>query len=55
MLINVREYRMGNNKMDNPEKVVTLGTHDEEKQTKNTIIHAPSYKQPEVKTNRTSF
>ena len=42
MLINVREYRMGNQKMDNPEKLVTLGTHDDEKQNKNTIRHDPS-------------
>ncbi len=27
---------MGHSKMDNPEKVATLGTQDEEKQNKNT-------------------
>ena len=31
-LVNVREYRR-----DNPEKLLTLGTQDEEKQSKNTI------------------
>ena len=58
--------------MDNPEKLATQGTQDEDKQKKkhNTINvghnytqintnnvnkHEPSYKQLEVKTNRTSF
>jgi hypothetical protein len=30
--INVREYRRGNQKLDNPEKLETYGTQDEEKQ-----------------------
>jgi hypothetical protein len=34
--INVREYRRGNQKLDNPEKLETYGTQDEEKQNKNT-------------------
>ena len=59
-------------KHDNPEKLVTKGTQDKEKQNKNTtqyvlnntickqtqitkIRHGPSYKQLEVKTNRTAF
>ena len=29
-------------KMDNPEKLAPLGTHDDEKQNKNTIRHDPS-------------
>ena len=41
--------------MDNPEKLATLGIHDEEKQIKNTIRHEPSYKQLGLKTNRTSL
>jgi hypothetical protein len=32
--INVREYRKGQSKMDNPEKPATWGTQDEEKKTK---------------------
>jgi hypothetical protein len=52
--------------MDNPEKLATYGTQDEEKQ-QNTIQHnmswtqimqirhEPSYKQLEVKTNRKSL
>jgi hypothetical protein len=35
---NVREYRRGNQKMDNPEKLPTLGTQDEDKQNKNTFF-----------------
>jgi len=34
--INVREYRRGNKKMDNPEKLATWGTQDDEKQSKHT-------------------
>jgi hypothetical protein len=58
--------------MDNPEKLATQVTQDEEQQHKNTtqyvlditirketqitqIRHESSYKQLEVKTNRTSF
>jgi hypothetical protein len=41
--------------MDNPEKLATLGIHDEEKQIKNTIRHELSYKQLGLKTNRPSF
>ena len=58
--------------MDNPVKLATKGTQDEDKQNKNTTQyvldttirkqtqityarHEPSYKQLEVKTNRTSF
>jgi hypothetical protein len=39
MEINVREHRRGNYKMDNPEKLATLGTQDEvqTKQKQNTI------------------
>jgi hypothetical protein len=29
--INAREYRRGNKKMDNPEKLATYGKQDEEK------------------------
>ena len=59
--------------MDNPDKLATLGTQDEEKHNNNTtyyvldttmrkktpqilyIRHEPSYKQLNVKTNRTSI
>jgi hypothetical protein len=54
--------------MDNPEKLATQGTQDEDKQNKNTtqyalgttitnkhIRHELSCKQLEVKTNQTSF
>jgi len=54
--------------MDNPEKLTTWGTQDEEKHnticvlhhytqtnTNNINKHEPSYKQLEVKTKRTSF
>jgi hypothetical protein len=34
--INVREYRRGYETMNNPEKLATYGTQDEEKQNKNT-------------------
>jgi hypothetical protein len=54
--------------MDNSRKLVTLGTQDEDKHSKDTteyvldttmrkqtqIRHEPYYKQQEVKTNRTS-
>jgi hypothetical protein len=36
LCINVREYRSGNQQMDNPENLATYGTQDEEKQNKNT-------------------
>ena len=35
-LINVTEYRSGNQKKDNPEKLTTQDTEDEAKQSKNT-------------------
>jgi hypothetical protein len=31
--INVREYRRGNEKKENPEKLATYGTQDEDKQS----------------------
>ena len=34
--INIREYRRGKSKMDNPEKLVTKGKQDREKQKINT-------------------
>jgi hypothetical protein len=34
-LINVTEYRSGNQKKDNPEKLTAQGTEDEAKQSKN--------------------
>ena len=44
--INVREYRKGQSKMDNPEKPATWGTQDEEKKTKkNTICVGYHYSQ----------
>ena len=44
---NVREYRKGNKKMDNPEKLATQGTQDKEKQNKkhNTICVGHHYTQ----------
>ena len=36
MLINIREYRRGNENKDNPEKLAKQGTYYEEKQFKNT-------------------
>ena len=36
ILIKVREYRRCNKEKDNPEKLATKGTQDEEKQSKNT-------------------
>jgi len=66
-----RSTERGNKKMDNPEKLATQVTQDEEQQHKNTTqyvldttirketqitqIRHESYKQLEVKTNRTSF
>ena len=41
--INVREYRRGNKKMDNPEKLATEGTQDETKQKHNTICVGHHY------------
>ena len=38
MQINVKEYRRGNHKMDNLEKLATYGTQGKEKQNKDTTI-----------------
>ena len=49
--INVREYRMGNQKMDSSEKLATQGTQDEEKQNKNTtqyVLGTTMRKQAEI-------
>ena len=67
--INVREYRNGNQKMTIKRNWQHMCIQDEGKQNKNTICvghyytntqtndvnNEPSYKQLEVKTNRTSF
>jgi CHASE3 domain sensor protein len=37
--IYVNEYRRANNKMDNPEKLTTLATQDEDKQNKTKTQH----------------
>ena len=37
ILIKVREYRRCNKEKDNPEKLATKGTQDEEKQNKNNL------------------
>jgi hypothetical protein len=50
--INVREYRRGSQKLDNPEKLETYGTQDEEKQNKNTIqyvLNITMRKQTQIK------
>ena len=43
--INVREYRRGNKKKDNPEKLVTYtsSTQDEENQTNNITQHVVDF------------
>ena len=43
--INVREYRRGNQKKDNPEKLVTYtsSTQDEENQTNNITQHVVDF------------
>jgi hypothetical protein len=67
----INENTEGTIKKDNPEKLATQSTQDEEKKKKTTqyvldttigkqtqimlIRHEPSYKQLEVKTNRTSL
>ena len=40
MYINVGEYRRGQSKMDNPEKMTAQGTQDEENQIKNKTQYA---------------
>ena len=49
--INVREYRRGNTKMDNPEKVTTQDTQDKEKHNKNAtqyVLDTSVHKQTQI-------
>ena len=43
--INVREYRRGNQKKENPEKLATWDTRDKEKQKHSTIYAGHHYTQ----------
>jgi hypothetical protein len=44
-----REYRRGQSKMENPEKLATYGTQEKERQSKNTTCVAHHYTQSKHK------
>ena len=53
--IDVRDYRRGNTKMDNPEKLVTQDTQDTEKKHRNirwTPLHTNNHKQRTISRKR---
>ena len=55
MRINVREHRQRQSKMDNPEKLATQGTQDEERQNKNTIQYVQEKLERSLKRQRIMY
>jgi hypothetical protein len=49
--LHVREYRRGNKKIDNPEKLATQGTQGKDKQNKNTtqyVLNTTMHKKTQI-------